>query len=635
MSETIVERSDLAKIDMAKWRYEASDDVYWQTGLSYAESPADSSHETMGLFVPGAYFTGTDKGDGTYTCSVNETGAVENYTAVTAPFVIPVNTPGYSAMSAPTDYSSSMGYGSISDYTNAGIIVIFAGARGRDAGAPAGVVDFKAAIRYTRYNKDLLPGDTDSIFSLGMSGGGAQSALIGATGNSDLYAPYLEAIGAVMTESDAVKGSMCWCPITNLDVADEAYEWNMGNTRSGLSEDEQANVFHKAKSNIADFYTISDEEVRNGSYFRVSVAYRMEKRTETEKIIGFIPKDKFEYREFVEISEFYICYNANAVSLREIESGQKLSSNSVYKGFIVDKCGTDIKVVIKDNATVREETVSNLTSVIEPGSYKITTTTNLGKKYSSSITVTEGMNMSSVSPLIYINDKYQLDSSSSKTIPFGMSSLTTLKLGYQFDARLTSDSVSGFKAYGITGDSLSLFLRIKDFSKSENNGWMISSDAWGKKDKQKIVDTWAGVVGTGALVIQTSKDGKTWNDVDDGKYENGIYTADFYNHYGDQGDILIYTPDSKELQRGIYIRVLYAYQVEKVGSKEKTRVLEAYEMYLCSNELSAVTFHNMSVSDTLKETLGLDNEADVEVYKKAETLVSGSGTVTGFLLTHP
>ena len=53
-------------------------------------------------------------------------------------------------------------------------------------------------------------------------------------------------------------------------------------------------------------------------------------------------------------------------------------------------------------------------------------------------------------------------------------------------------------------------------------------------------------------------------------------------------------------------------------------------MYLCSNELSAVTFHNMSVSDTLKETLGLDNETDVEVYKKAETLVSGSGTVTGF-----
>lgn len=28
--------------------------------------------------------------------------------------------------------------------------------------------------------------------------------------------------------SDAISGAMCWCPITALDVADEAYEWNMG-----------------------------------------------------------------------------------------------------------------------------------------------------------------------------------------------------------------------------------------------------------------------------------------------------------------------------------------------------------------------------------------------------------------------
>ncbi|MBE5775839.1 MAG: tannase [Clostridiales bacterium] len=234
------EAVSLPKIDMSKWQYEASDDVYWQVGLSYAANPAASNYETMGIFVPGAYFTATDNGDGTYTCSVNESGSAGQYTALTAPLILPVNTPGYSAMAAPAGYSSSMGYGSITDYTNAGMIVIFAGARGRDAGAPAGVTDFKAAIRYTRYNKDLLPGDMDSIFSLGMSGGGAQSALIGATGNSDLYDPYLEAIGAVMTESDAVKGSMCWCPITNLDVADEAYEWNMGNTRSGLTEENQA-----------------------------------------------------------------------------------------------------------------------------------------------------------------------------------------------------------------------------------------------------------------------------------------------------------------------------------------------------------------------------------------------------------
>lgn len=236
----LAETSTLEKIDMSAWQYNAEDDVYWQVGLSYAATPADANYETMGIFVPGAYFDAEDNGDGTYTCAVNEAGAVAGYTATTAPLIIPVNTPGYSAMNAPTGYDSSMGYGSISNYTDAGIIVLFAGARGRDAGAPAGVTDFKAAIRYARWNADRLPGDMDSVFSLGMSGGGAQSAIIGASGNSALYDPYLDAIGAVMDESDAVKGSMCWCPITNLDIADEAYEWNMGSTRTGLSDEEQS-----------------------------------------------------------------------------------------------------------------------------------------------------------------------------------------------------------------------------------------------------------------------------------------------------------------------------------------------------------------------------------------------------------
>ena len=176
----------------------------------------------------------TDNGDGTFTCEVKNDAILNGYTAQSAPIVIPVNTPGYSAMSAPADYVSSS-----AQFTEAGFIYVYAGARGRNEGAPAGVTDFKAAIRYIRFNGDSIAGDKDSIFSFGMSGGGAQSALIGATGNSDLYTPYLNAIGAA-DERDDVKGSMCWCPITNLDIANEAYEWNMGVTRSDLSEDMQA-----------------------------------------------------------------------------------------------------------------------------------------------------------------------------------------------------------------------------------------------------------------------------------------------------------------------------------------------------------------------------------------------------------
>ena len=45
---------------------------------------------------------------------------------------------------------------------------------------------------------------------------------------------YLNTIGAAMKDAnnkdikDNIKGSQCWCPITNLDTADAAYEWNMG-----------------------------------------------------------------------------------------------------------------------------------------------------------------------------------------------------------------------------------------------------------------------------------------------------------------------------------------------------------------------------------------------------------------------
>lgn len=222
------------KIDNAKWQYNEEDNVYWQVGISYCEKPVDEQYETLGIFVPGDYMTATDNGDGTFTCEINTEVSVGNYTAETAPIVIPVDTPGYSAMAAPTGYVNG-----VSDYTSAGFIYLNAGCRGRDAGAPAGVTDLKAAIRYIRYNEGIIAGSTDRIFTFGMSGGGAQSALVGATGDSELYTPYLKEIGAVQGVRDAVAGSMCWCPITNLDYANEAYEWNMGVTRTDLDEETQ------------------------------------------------------------------------------------------------------------------------------------------------------------------------------------------------------------------------------------------------------------------------------------------------------------------------------------------------------------------------------------------------------------
>ena len=245
-----------AAIDMTKWQYNAGDDVYYQTGIVYCSDPADPSYETLAVFVPGAYMTGTDNGDGTYTCEINEEGEIAGYTTSDAPIVMPINTPGYSAQNALTEYTD------VSSYTDAGFVYVHAGCRGRDAGAPAGVTDLKAAIRYIRYYDDLLAGDAERIFTFGMSGGGAQSAIVGAAGDSDLYDAYLTEIGAIEGVSDAILGSMCWCPITNLDSADEAYDWMMGTTRSGLSDEEQA-VSDALAEAFADYINeagIQDEE---------------------------------------------------------------------------------------------------------------------------------------------------------------------------------------------------------------------------------------------------------------------------------------------------------------------------------------------------------------------------------------
>jgi hypothetical protein len=114
-----------------------------------------------------------------------------------------------------------------------GYVVASAGARGRTnkdlkgvfyGKAPAGIVDLKAAVRYLKYNDKVMPGDANKIISNGTSAGGAMSALLGATGDNPDYLPYLKELGAANT-SDAIFATSAYCPITNLDHADAAYEW--------------------------------------------------------------------------------------------------------------------------------------------------------------------------------------------------------------------------------------------------------------------------------------------------------------------------------------------------------------------------------------------------------------------------
>ena len=294
-------------IDMNNWSYDSDNDVYYQIGLVYCMNPKDTAYESCGIYVPGKYFDGTKNSNGTYTCTVKDSQKVGNYTASTAPVVMPVNTPGYSSCAAPTSYNA----GEVKEYTDAGFIYLNAGCLGRDNGqAPDGVTDLKAAVTYYRFNGDVLPGDSEKIFTFGHSGGGAQSAIMGASGNSKLYNPYLENIQAAMVSKDgnalsnAIAGAMCWCPITNLDTADEAYEWNMGQyARSNgtfaasLSEDlagEYAAYINDLHLKDPNGNTLTLKESSTGTYCSGSYYDYMMTITE-ESLNNFLNDTEFPY----------------------------------------------------------------------------------------------------------------------------------------------------------------------------------------------------------------------------------------------------------------------------------------------------------------------------------------------------
>ena len=118
----------------------------------------------------------------------------------------------------------------------AGYVVVEPGCRGRDnksadgvyyGKAPAAIVDLKAAVRYIKHNRGVIPGNADWIVSSGCSAGGGLSSLLGASGNSPLYDSYLKEIGAAEAD-DGIFACAAYSPVTDLDHADLSFEYVMG-----------------------------------------------------------------------------------------------------------------------------------------------------------------------------------------------------------------------------------------------------------------------------------------------------------------------------------------------------------------------------------------------------------------------
>lgn len=187
--------------------------------IPYVTNPADDKLQRLSIFVNEAYYQGERIG---------------RYGLENAPIFLPNTVGGYMPGRIEGPGRNFMGETNAAFYALLhGYVVVSPGVRGRgmknDAGqyigtAPAAICDLKAAVRYLRKNAGRIPGNADKIVSNGTSAGGALSALLGSTGNHPDYLPYLEEMGAAEAP-DHIFAASCYCPITNLEHADMAYEW--------------------------------------------------------------------------------------------------------------------------------------------------------------------------------------------------------------------------------------------------------------------------------------------------------------------------------------------------------------------------------------------------------------------------
>lgn len=199
-----------------QWFFDEKHNCWCLEDILYTPVPKDVRFQRMSIYVPKNL--------------MNDDGTVPEH-ARKIPVVFDNNASGYGQM--PHKWLDGPRCLAL-QYLERGFVYVTPGCRGKEtvdkdgivAGkSPATLVDYKTALRFLRHNKEYLPGDYDRIISSGFSAGGAVSVLLGVTGDNENFLPYLEENGAFMDESDAVYAAQIYCPITDLDHANMAYEW--------------------------------------------------------------------------------------------------------------------------------------------------------------------------------------------------------------------------------------------------------------------------------------------------------------------------------------------------------------------------------------------------------------------------
>lgn len=265
-----------------QWIYLEEYDCYFLERVPYCRIQEAPEQQCMNIFVPAAYMDQAG--------NKNRQTIWNGYTADSAPVIFENGLAGYRE-SEPFYLDDRRSAGK--DFLKAGFVYVSCGCRGRSSvnvegifcgKAPLSLVDLKAGIRFLKANAENIPGNMSKIISVGVSAGGAMSALLGSTGNSTDYDEMLRETGAIMEQGDDIFAAQCYCPIIDLDHADLAYEWMFEGIAhySGMPEmfsEGDLNEYGKELSrNMSRKYTeyfngLKLEDPQNGEHMEITCGH--------------------------------------------------------------------------------------------------------------------------------------------------------------------------------------------------------------------------------------------------------------------------------------------------------------------------------------------------------------------------
>ena len=193
--------------------------VYMNSNVTNVEN------QTMLIYVPAAYMKTDKRGN---VIGIDRKTKVGKYTADTAP-IIYLNECGGWRSSSPRSVDTS--------FIKEGMVYVTAGARSRDAvddnglhtgKAPTPVIDLKSGIIALRANSAVIPGNKERIVSVGTSGGGQMSSILGASGDMSEYYPAMYEAGALGVAKkkdgnytskypDHIYAAQLYCPIADIE----------------------------------------------------------------------------------------------------------------------------------------------------------------------------------------------------------------------------------------------------------------------------------------------------------------------------------------------------------------------------------------------------------------------------------